>query len=70
MAKVCKYLLLRCVCAMLNAELHLARDARPFVCAILGFVCKVLKNIIIIFCSPSLHLVKLDDFLKKKKKKH
>ncbi len=43
---VCKCLLLRCVCDILNAGLHFARYVRTlhFVCAILGFVCKVLNK--------------------------
>ncbi len=34
---------LRCVCDILNAVLHSARDARHFVCAIFALMCKVLK---------------------------
>ncbi len=43
---VCKCLLLRCVCDILNAVLYFARELRhfQFVCAILRFVCKVLKK--------------------------
>ncbi len=37
---------MRCVCDILNAGFHLARDVSilHFVCAILGFVCKVKKK--------------------------
>ncbi len=33
---VCKCLFLRCVCDILNAVLHLARDVRHFVCVCVG----------------------------------
>ncbi len=35
---------MRCVCDILNAGFHFARDVRRFVCAIFGFVCKVKKK--------------------------
>ncbi len=46
MAKgVCKCLLLRSVCDILNAVLHFAQDVRHFAFeANLGFVCQVLKK--------------------------
>ena len=41
-----KCLLLKRVCDILNAVFNLARDARHLaLCAILGFVCKVLEKI-------------------------
>ncbi len=32
------------MCYFLNAVLHFSRDVRRFVCAMFGFVCKVLKK--------------------------